>query len=249
MIFYFTATGNSKFIAEKIAAETGEQIIDIAECIKNNEFDFDLSGNEKLGIVLPIYYYGPPLIVVEFLEKLNITAKDDYYRYAILNCGGQTGETKKIITKYFQFDAVFGLKTVDNYVPLFKSESDEKVEVLLDQAELAITEIITQINNQSCGDFNSAKGILPSLITTVAYPLYKHGRKTRKFKVNDQCVSCNLCADICPRKTIELKDGRPVWQTPQCELCLACLHRCPVAAISYGNSIKNGRYLNPRVEL
>lgn len=34
MIFYFSATGNSKYV--------GEKIISIVDCLKNNNFDFEV---------------------------------------------------------------------------------------------------------------------------------------------------------------------------------------------------------------
>ena len=42
MIFYFSATGNSKYVAEKISGQTGEKIISIVDCLKNNNFDFEV---------------------------------------------------------------------------------------------------------------------------------------------------------------------------------------------------------------
>ena len=42
MIFYFSATGNSRYVAEKISGQTGEKIISIVDCLKNNNFDFEV---------------------------------------------------------------------------------------------------------------------------------------------------------------------------------------------------------------
>jgi len=49
MIFYFTATGNSRFVAERIAAETGDQLIDIAECVRVGSYSFVLEPDEAIG--------------------------------------------------------------------------------------------------------------------------------------------------------------------------------------------------------
>ena len=43
---------------------------------------------------------------------------------------------------------------------------------------------------------------------------------------------------------ISMDYGKPVWVNKKCSLCLGCLHRCPVNAISYGPTTKrNGQYL------
>jgi len=46
-----------------------------------------------------------------------------------------------------------------------------------------------------------------------------------KLNVNDDCVSCGICRDICPAKNIEICDGATGFRH-QCECCLACLHHC-----------------------
>lgn len=248
MIFYFTATGNSKFIADKIADQSGENILCIADCMKNEKYRFTIENSETLGFVVPVYYYGLPIIVVDFLQRLNISASNDYYTYAILNCGGTTGNAGVQFKKTYDLDAVFGLKTVDNYVPMFKSVSAAEVNERLDKAETEIDSIIRHITNREKGSFNRVEGTMSGLLTAVAYPMYKRGRKTRKFTANNSCTTCGLCEIICPRGVIKVEDGKPLWQAAQCEECLGCLHRCPTSAINYGKkSEKNGRYINPRV--
>jgi len=248
MIFYFTATGNSKFIAEKIAAQTDDRIVDMAECVRNGNYSYDLVDGEALGFVVPVYFYGIPMIVGDFLRKLDVPKKT--YSYAVLNCGGTTAGAGHQIRRLFPIDAEFGIVTVDNYVPMYKTASDEEKRARLDKAELAIEEIISRVKNRNPGVFNDCKGPFPRLFTPMVYLLYKYGRKTGKFTVNDSCTGCGLCDKICPRQVIKLDNGSPVWTAPQCELCLGCLHRCPTAAINYGKkSAGNGRYVNPRVQL
>ena len=42
MIFYFSATGNSRYVAERIAAATGDETISIPDCCKSDRFSFCL---------------------------------------------------------------------------------------------------------------------------------------------------------------------------------------------------------------
>ena len=264
MIFYFTATGNSKFVAEKIAAATGsaatgeaatnaavtgDAVINMATCVQNEEYSFELREDEKLGIIVPIYFYGIPIIAAEFLNKLKITGAREFYAYAVLNCGGATGDAGRFIisNSAVRISAIFGIKTVDNYVPMYKTASETKINEQLDNAEKEIEQIARRINNREIGLFNPAAGFLPGLMTFLFYSRYIKGRKTNKFTVSNKCNGCGLCREICPRRIIKLKNNKPVWSAPACELCLGCLHRCPTAAIDYGNTADRGRYLNPRV--
>lgn len=74
MIFYFSATGNSRYVAERIAAATGDETISIPDCCKSDRFSFD-ETDKTVGIVCPTYSWGLPSIVQEFLEKLTLRSR------------------------------------------------------------------------------------------------------------------------------------------------------------------------------
>jgi NAD-dependent dihydropyrimidine dehydrogenase PreA subunit len=207
-----------------------------------------LEDGELLGFVVPVYFVGLPMIVAEFLQKLNVLNKQ--YTYAVLNCGGSIANTEGIFRRILQTDAIFGIVMVGNYVPRYDVADEKEVELRLNRAEQDIDAALKHIARKDAGTYIDFKGPLPRLITFIGYPLYKNGRKTNKFFVNESCNSCGLCQKICPRKVIKLEDKKPVWTMPQCELCLACLHRCPNAVINYGKkSAEHRRYVNPRVRL
>lgn len=62
MIFYFSATGNSKYVALKVAAETKEEPIAISDCVRKQEFIFEIKDQERIGFVTPVYFWGLPSI-------------------------------------------------------------------------------------------------------------------------------------------------------------------------------------------
>jgi len=248
MIFYFTATGNSRFIAERIAAATSDKTANIADRVSGGLYTLELDEDESLGFVIPVYYYGIPMIVSDFLGKLEISSGHSPYTYAILNCGSTTGKAARFVQRALKTDAVFGIKTVDNYVPLSKVAGEAEINERLAKAENEISGFIAKINDKATGTYNPVSGFLPGMLTSLFYPMYKRGRKTKKFSCNAKCTGCGTCKEICPRQAIDIAEGKPVWTIPQCEVCLACLHRCPDSAIEYGKSAGRGQYLNPRIE-
>ena len=77
MIFYFSATGNCKYAAQRIAASTGEAIHSITECVKQQQYHFS-SDNGTVGIITPTYAWGLPSIVRDFLNELVLDEHPSY---------------------------------------------------------------------------------------------------------------------------------------------------------------------------
>ena len=62
LIFYFTATGNSLFVARELG---GKDIISIPQALKKGELEYEA---DEIGIVYPVYGHMPPNLVKDFLK-------------------------------------------------------------------------------------------------------------------------------------------------------------------------------------
>ena len=94
MIFYFSATGNTKHVADEIRQD-GEAIISIEEATKAGNFKYELA-DDRLGILTPTYDWGLPSIVYEFLEKLEIKCDSKPYTFYVGTFGTITGAASSI---------------------------------------------------------------------------------------------------------------------------------------------------------
>ena len=91
MIFYFSATGNSKYAAERIAAAGEDHLISLRDAVRGRGYRYDVSREERIGFVFPVYFWGLPSILRFFLKKLELTGYRGQYIYAVMTCGGSTG--------------------------------------------------------------------------------------------------------------------------------------------------------------
>ncbi|MCI1990868.1 MAG: EFR1 family ferrodoxin [Oscillospiraceae bacterium] len=254
VIFYFSATGNSKYIALKIAAETKEEAIAITDCVKNQKFTFEVKKTERIGFVTPTYFWGLPSIVREFLEKLELRIPDSGcpYLYHVATFGTTTGQVGRMVDEFLKMKGLalngrFSVQMPDTWTPVFNLTDKEKVEKINRKAEKQIADVAGKIKRELAGDFSRRK--VPAFVAQLFYPQYEKARETKHFTAGDSCIGCGLCAKKCPVEAIEMRDGKPVWIKEKCTLCLGCLHRCPKFAIQYGSRTRNhGQYVNPNVK-
>ena len=252
MILYFSATGNTQYVADCIAKATKDTVVSIRNCMHDKRYSFHLQDNESLGIIMPTYFQGMPLFLQEFVEKLTVTMEGaEHYAYAVATCGVNYGnfgsEAVRTAKKAgIHLDATFCIHMVDNWNPYFDMTDKEYIEKAERNAEADIAKICTSIVNREKGVYlednfnqNKEKELAVS---------YEESRKTELFKVSDSCINCGVCTRQCPAGAIGMKNERPIWIKEKCFLCLGCVHKCPRNAIAYTEAtIGHGQYTNPHV--
>lgn len=55
----------------------------------------------------------------------------------------------------------------------------------------------------------------------------------RFLRAQSSCIGCGLCAKECPAGNITMKNRRPKF-SGKCHMCMKCIYRCPVKAITPG---------------
>lgn len=244
MIFYFTGTGNSWYAASKLLKE-GEQLVSIAECMKESRLEFDLTGEETLGFVFPVYFYGLPSIVAEFVKRLKVENVPSYV-YSVITCGGSIGNSGGMLAKLLRkknmnLSSVYSLKMPDNYIMMYQPPKDSEVEAILAKADETLKQYRKLISLRETTRISG--GVSAKVMSSVLYPMYVKGRKTAPFYTDERCVGCGVCAGRCPVGAIQMVEGKPTWVREKCVMCMAC---CRCNAIQYDKKIlKRRRYVNP----
>lgn len=245
-IIYFSATGNSKYVAIRLAEE-GDKLLFIPDLIKNNTFEFE---DDVIGIISPTYFWGLPSIVKDFLEKAKFKTNYLYFVATYGTTPGASNTIAKNIIKNRNIDSCYSIRMVDTYTPIFDISTKEKQNKFTKHTEEQIDNVIKSISKRE--HKNRMNRQSPAFIVNmISQPLYNNKkRKTNRFSVNESCIGCGLCAKKCPVKAIEIKDKKPVWIKDKCVMCLGCLHRCPKFAIECGNKTKkHGQYQNPKAKI
>ena len=244
MILCYSGTGNSRYIAQRIADELQDNIIDLNKKIKTNNYSSIETGDDVI-LVVPTYAWRIPKIVSNWLYKTKfIGAKRIWF---VMNCGSEIGNATKYNLmlandKHLDYMGTKQILMPENYIAMFNAPQLEEAKEIVEKAEINIKETIKYIR-EGKAFLKPCHNLYDRLMSGLVNPLFYHFFvKAAAFKVKDTCTGCNQCVKKCPMNNIQLIDGKPVWGK-NCTHCMACICYCPQEAIEYGKkSVGKTRY-------
>ena len=246
MILFFSGCGNSEFVASQLSALTGDRLLRMDMTESNPSLE--LSSDEPLGIVCPVYSWAVPRIVEKYLDRLKVNQRPSYL-YLACTCGDSVGNTVERFSKFvsalgWKLDFAYSFVMPETYVNLkpFKLDTSEGERRKIDNVRHRLPEVAQRILCREKA-VEVVKGKLPWFNTYVTNALfYKLLITDKKFHVADECISCGLCERNCPLHNITMRDGHPHWGG-NCTNCMSCYHRCPKNAIHFGSAtLDKGQY-------
>ena len=247
MILYFSATGNSEYVAKRIAQTTGDEVLDLFERLRSEDHSRLYSDNPWV-IVAPTYAWQLPHIVRDWLRPAQLEGSDQIY--FVLTCGtniGGAGIYDRALTQEIglEYRGTAGIVMPENYIAMFNTPDQDQALQIVDRAEDKIDQVGRSIQEGRWLE-ELGGGHIQSMIMNWGFHRFIIG--DRKFESGPDCTSCGQCARVCPTENIYLdeKTRTPVW-AGRCIHCMACINRCPFHAIEYGSSTKNReRYRCPK---
>lgn len=249
LVFYFTATGNSLFVARQLS----DSPISIPQVLKKQEMVYEA---DEIGIVCPDYAGAIPKIVQEFVAKATLKAP---YIFTIITYGNSPVNVAEWWDEYCKGKSVVNnyvqpILMVDNYLPVFDMNEQIKIDKHVDESLAKILEDIGERKNliaaAEMGMFN--KDILKRMQDQHFSMTAERLLELRK----DRCIECMTCQKVCPHKNFSLSDGGLQF-AGDCEYCLACVHNCPQKALTLksqwpgapGERNPEARYRHPDISL
>ncbi len=243
MIYYFSATGNSAWVAQQIALQTDDVAVNMLEYLKTGKTAPAVESGERLGLVFPVHAWRPPNCVLDFGKKLRVAP--DCFVYAVCTMGGTAGNCMAFLQKHFRLNSAYSVQMPNNNILLGNPDSKRLTARKIAAAEKRIEEI-SQAVLAGHPETLLRRGPLPALLTWLAGGYFRRfSCFDRKFHAESSCTACGRCASLCALNNISLEKGKPAWQG-HCMHCMACLQNCPEQAIQYGITTKRRRrYIFP----
>ena len=244
MVLCFTGTGNSRYIAERIAESLDDELLSMNDRIKAGNHS-PVETNERLVIVTPTYAWRIPRIVRDHLAETDFPCGMQVW--FVLTCGTEIGNAAQYNRALCQEKQLTYMGTAqiimpENYIAMFNAPQAEEARQIVARAEPDIDGVISAIaSNQAFTPprNNLYDRFMSGPVNPIFYSFFV---KANAFTVGDACTGCSQCAKLCPMNNITIQNGKPVWGS-DCTHCMACICRCGAEAIEYGKkSLGKPRY-------
>lgn len=245
MIVYFTGTGNSLAISKQIASATGDTITPMSKACQ-----MDLSNEQCVGLVYPCYDFCTPPAVRDMVSQMNINPKA--YVYIVITCGAQACNsiwTVRSILKQKGVSVAYchKIRVPDNSAILFGRDPNSQL-WKFDKFAPRLGQIVDDVKARRHARHFGSFGIIGWVMGRPAIERKLLGGFRPAVNAG-MCVSCGICASVCPIGNIAMQEKASIGD--HCSSCLACLHACPQQAIQVGDkpTIKERQYRHPDIKL
>lgn len=242
IVFYFTATGNSLFIAKQLS----DSPLSIPQELKKTDLTYEA---DEIGFVFPDYAAAVPVIVREFVEKARFKAS---YIFSVITFGNASVNVAEwwndwAKAKGLHNNYINTILMVDSYLPVFDMNEQIKIDKKTDEN---MAGIIGDISGHKDFIAPSEMGWFTKEMLQGMQDMHFSQKSEQLIKLDaDKCIQCTTCTEVCPRGNFSLASGE-LQISGKCEFCLACVQNCPQHALSLERERnKEARYRHPDISL
>ena len=174
MIFCFSGTGNSRYIARRAAEALREQVTDLNAKIKAGDHSPIQTGRDVI-VITPTYAWRIPRIASDWLAQTELTGAERVW--FVMNCGSEIGNASQYNRrlaerKRLRYMGTAQIVMPENYIAMFDAPHAAEAREIVEQGRTRrLQSVVARLKNGT--------GLSPRLASTSLRPLHERLRSTR----------------------------------------------------------------------
>ena len=141
MIFYFSGTGNSQFVAIQLAKALDEELVSIGRGLRSGRMQ-TYHSEQPLVFVAPTYAWRMPRVVEQWIRQTTFQGNPD--AYFVLTCGDDCGNAAAYAQRLcrqvgLRFCGLAPVVMPENYVAMFYVPGAEEAAQIIAAAQPSIS--------------------------------------------------------------------------------------------------------------
>ena len=247
-IFFFSATGNTKAVAEFIAEELKQHEVKVEfhdiTSFSSREQEYFLEGYDGVLFGFPVYAWRAPSPMRTWLA--NLEGKEarcaTFFTYGGISMGAAHHDTISIL-KESGFKVLGSLEVISSHtfnlagwgiLENRPNESDKRL------ARSFAKQILIKFEDEGVKELDLGPSEISEKVLKRLDKTSKKGVPLPKKKT-ETCSMCMTCEEVCPTKAMDAEVGIP--QDDQCIRCLCCLVNCPDDVIDILDMAKQKQFI------
>lgn len=266
-IFYFSGTGNSLHVAQRLAARLNGSLSPIVGCLRTGR---PTSGADVVGFVFPTHALCIPIAVRQFLRALKLNK--GAYLFALATREGTAfhgfKQMRRLLgRKRLRLTAEFmiAMNTTDPRARGYQPPNQTELEITIARIEKYLDRIAGMIKSRANSPWQEATPPIPTpygrfrnyvveRLVVLAHKTSEYIGGVNYFYADTNCSGCGMCGTVCLSGKILIDEaGKPAWQKQVlCYMCFACVNFCPKQSVQIrtiwavkSHTTENGRYGHP----
>jgi len=245
LTLYFSATGNTKYIAKLFSRKMGAKCLSIEA---GTDFACEIKNHDIIAFCYPIYASRVPRNMREFVAK-HITMLKGKKIIILITQMMFSGDGARVFTDMFEERAVeviyaehINMPNNVGNIPFLRKPGDKAIHKKIKKAKRKTLQTCDNIKKgivkkRGFSWFSQFLGSIQGKVWQGSSKKTAPGKFSAEHiaksgvKIHKNCNVCGLCAKICPVKNLKLEQNK-IAAKGNCIVCYRCVNRCPKRAIT-----------------
>jgi len=234
IIFYFSGTGNSRYIADLFCRDMDAECHSVEEHI---DFGSLMDAQDIIGFCYPVYASRVPRIMRNFAGRYMDRLKN---KKLIILCTQMlfSGDGARAFAALFPKNHIEVIYAEHFFMPnnvcnifLLPAASDRAIEKCVKNSQVKIKSVCRDVKSGTVKKrgFNFVSQTL-GLIQGIFLSAVEK-RANDSVKIAGNCTNCRICVSVCPMQNLVYENER-ITHRHNCTMCYRCINKCPEKAIT-----------------